>query len=257
MITNEDVKKYWDSRPCNVRHSLAPIGTKEYFDQVEAKKFFVEPHILTFTNFPQWRNKKVLEIGCGIGTAAIMFARNGAYYTGIDISPESIKLAEKRFDVYGVKGNFYTGDAEKLLDIIPYDQFDLIYSFGVLHHTNRPEKVLDQIASFMKKDTILKIMLYARNSYKNYLIEAGLEQPEAQAGCPIAETYSKDEVFDLLKDFDIMDIHQDHIFPYEIESYKNGIYKKLPWFESMPDDIFKVLEEKLGWHTLVTARLRY
>ena len=82
----ESVKAYWDARPCNIRHSLAPVGTREYFDQVEARKYFVEPHIPGFAEFERWRGKKVLEIGCGIGTDAVNFARSGAEYVAIELS---------------------------------------------------------------------------------------------------------------------------------------------------------------------------
>lgn len=37
-----DVEKFWNDRPCNVRHSKKEIGTKEYFDEVEKKKFFIK-----------------------------------------------------------------------------------------------------------------------------------------------------------------------------------------------------------------------
>ena len=50
LATIDDVENYWDDRPCNVEHGSAPVGTEEYFDQVEKRKFFVEPHILRFTN---------------------------------------------------------------------------------------------------------------------------------------------------------------------------------------------------------------
>ena len=65
------VKEYWDQRPCNIRHSPAPIGSRQYFDEVEARKYFVEPHIPAFAQFDRWRGKKVLEIGCGIGTCLL------------------------------------------------------------------------------------------------------------------------------------------------------------------------------------------
>ena len=87
-----EVKTFWDNRPCNVRHSNKEVGTKEYFDEVERKKFFVEPHILGFTNFEEWQGKKVLEIGCGLATAGINFAFSGADYTGVELSEESLTL---------------------------------------------------------------------------------------------------------------------------------------------------------------------
>ena len=89
------------------------------------------------------------------------------------------------------------------------------------------------------------------------MIGIGLDQPEAQYGCPVAYTYTEDEVYELLGDqFDVLSIERDHIFPYQIEPYKKGEYIKEPWFETMPNDMFEVLEKKLGWHLLITAKLK-
>ena len=93
--TIDDVKQFWNDRPCNVRHSKKETGTKSYFDEVEKKKFFVEPHIKSFSHFNEWNGKKVLEIGCGMATAGINFARYGADYTGVELSKESLELAKK------------------------------------------------------------------------------------------------------------------------------------------------------------------
>ena len=95
--TLEDVKKYWNDRPCNVRHSPKEIGTKEYYDEVEAKRYYAEPHIPDFADFKSWKGKKVLEVGCGMATEGINFARYGAEYTATDLSVESLDLAKKRF----------------------------------------------------------------------------------------------------------------------------------------------------------------
>ena len=89
------------------------------------------------------------------------------------------------------------------------------------------------------------------------MIEAGLDQSEAQAGCPVAYTFTPDQLLNMLgKDFDIVDIHQDHIFPYQVEPYKNKQYIQQPWFEAMPLKMLNVLQQKLGWHLMVTATLK-
>src|SRR5437762_4706172 len=103
QITVEEVRSYWDRRPCNLRHSPKPIGTLEYFDEVEARKYFVEPHIPRFAQFERWRGKRVLEIGCDIGTDMINFARHGAHVTTVELSEKSLAVARKRAEVYGLQ----------------------------------------------------------------------------------------------------------------------------------------------------------
>ena len=254
----DDVKEYWDRRPCNIRHSNLPIGTIEYFDAVEARKYYVEPHIPIFADFPRWNGKKVLEIGCGIGTDTINFARSGAKVTAIDISKESISLASARANIFGLGKmiDFKIGNAEDLSSIISISDYDLIYSFGVIHHTPNPSKVINELKKFMSKESELRIMLYAKNSWKNFMIEANLDQPEAQNGCPIAFTYTDSEVANLLNGFEILNITQDHIFPYVIEKYIKQEYEAEPWFKNMPEQMFKQLEKKLGWHLLISAKLK-
>src|SRR6266498_5710922 len=97
-----DVQRYWNARPCNIRHSPKPVGSREYFDEVEARKYLVEPHIPAFAEFERWAGKRVLEVGCGIGTDSINFARAGAELTAVDLSGESLRVAEQRADVMGV-----------------------------------------------------------------------------------------------------------------------------------------------------------
>lgn len=250
----QDVKSYWNTRPCNIRHSQRQVGTKDYFDEVEARKYFVEPHIPAFADFDRWSGKSVLEIGCGIGTDATNFSRAGADYTAIELSAESMAIARQRFDVFGLKGEFVECNAEELSSELPAQAFDLVYSFGVLHHTPNPQKAIREIRKVIKDDGELRIMLYARNSWKAHMIDAGYDQPEAQYGCPIAYTYTNEQVMDLLEGFEIVSIMQDHIFPYKVEKYKQYDYEKEDWFAAMPDDMFRSLEQSLGWHLLITAK---
>lgn len=249
------VKNYWNNRPCNIRHSKSEVGTIEYFNEVEHRKYFVEPHIINFADFPKWKGKKVLEIGCGIGTDGVNFARNDAIYTGIELSEESLALAKKRFDLFDLKGNFYLSNAENLSEIIKNETFDLVYSFGVIHHTPKPENIINNVKKILSPEGEFRLMLYAKNSWKNIMIENQFDQPEAQSGCPIAFTYSKEEIFKLLDGFNIIDLRQEHIFPYIIEKYKNYEYELQPWFKLMPKEMFRALETSLGWHYLIKCQL--
>ena len=156
IATIDDVKQYWDDRPCNVKHSKKDLGSIEYFDEVDRKRYTAEPHIPKFADFSAWKGKKVLEIGCGMGTEGINFARHGADYTGTDLSIESLNLAQKRFEVYNKKGRFFEGNAENLSTFVPAEKYDLIYSFGVIHHSPKPNLIIDQIYKYMDESSTLK-----------------------------------------------------------------------------------------------------
>jgi SAM-dependent methyltransferase len=251
----QEVAAFWNSRPCNIRHSPKTVGTKEYFDEVEERKHFVEWHIPGFAQFDRWAGKTVLEVGCGIGTAAVNFARHGADYTGVELSEASLELTRRRFDIYGLKGRLVLCDAERLTQHTKLNHYDLVYSFGVIHHSPNQRAIVEEIRKVVRDDGEFRCMLYAKNSWKDIMIDAGFDQPEAQRGCPIATTYTVDMVHELYRGlFDVVSVTQAHIFPYVIEKYVNYEYELQPWFKAMPPEMFAALERRLGWHMLIVAR---
>ena len=250
--TIDSVYKFWNDRPCNIKHSSKEIGTKEYFQDVTSRKYFVESHIIDFAEFKKYKDKHVLEIGCGIGTAAQSFIENGAIYTGIDLSDKSIDIAKKRLEVFGLSGNLFQANIEELSNV-NHTKFDLIYSFGVLHHTPDIKKSISNIHRMLKPGGEFKMMLYAKNSWKYFEISEGLDQYEAQSGVPIANVYTKEDVAGLLADFSNITMRQAHIFPYKVEPYKNYIYEKKDYFATMSPELFDCLEKHLGWHMLISC----
>lgn len=270
QTTIDQVRTYWDRRPCNVRHSPKPVGTREYFDEVEARKYFVEPHIPRFAEFERWRGKKVLEVGCGIGTDTANFARHGANVTAIDLSPQSLELAKKRMEVYGLKEQvrLYSGSAEEMTRFVPVEPYDLIYSFGVIHHTPHPERVVDQMRPYTRPGTTIKLMVYYRHSWKVFWILMGYgkgrfwrlpqliaEHSEAQTGCPVTYTYTREEGRRLIESsgFHQTEAFVDHIFPYRIPEYVKYEYVKAwPWSWT-PSSLTRWMEQHFGWHLCLTA----
>lgn len=99
MKLKSKINKYWNKQPCNIKHSKKRIGSKEYFKEVTSKRYFVEKHIKNFAEFKKYKNKNVLEIGCGIGTDAMEFIKNGANYYGIEFSEKSLHIAKNRYEL--------------------------------------------------------------------------------------------------------------------------------------------------------------
>jgi 2-polyprenyl-3-methyl-5-hydroxy-6-metoxy-1,4-benzoquinol methylase len=268
--TVSDVQRYWDGRPCNIRHSTKPVGSKEYFDEVEARKYFVEPHIPGFAEFARWEGKRVLEVGCGIGTDSINFARAGAELTAIDLSGESLRIAEQRAEVMGVADRirFLQGNAEELTSVLGEEQYDLVYSFGVIHHTPRPDHALREIHALLAPGGTLKLMVYHRRSWKTLSILAVqghgrfwriddliAEHSEAETGCPVTFAFTRRGARELVEGtgFRVHDLRVDHVFPYRVRDYVEYRYVKEPHLRWMPERVFRAFERRFGWHVLVTA----
>lgn len=262
------VAEYWNARPCNIRHSPREVGTREYFDEVEARKYLVEPHIPRLAEFPRWRGKRVLEIGCGIGTDTINFARHGARVTAVDLSEASVEIARRRARVYGLESEiaFHVANAEELSRVVPVESYDLVYSFGVLHHTPHPARAIEEIRRYTVQGSTLKIMVYHRRSWKVLGIVAGYGRgrvwdldrlvarySEAQTGCPVTYTYLPRDLPRLLPGFRIREWWVDHIFPYRIPDYVQYRYVRTWGVRLIPAPCFRWLERRVGWHLCVTA----
>jgi 2-polyprenyl-3-methyl-5-hydroxy-6-metoxy-1,4-benzoquinol methylase len=265
-----DVQQYWDARPCNIRHSAKPVGSKEYFDEVEARKYLVEPHIRGFAEFERWKGKRVLEVGCGIGTDSINFARAGAQLTAVELSTESLRIAEQRANVMGVADRiqFVQANAEELSSALDEEPFDLVYSFGVIHHTPHPERALAEMRALTAPGGTLKLMVYHRRSWKVFWIVAGAgrgrfwktdelvaKHSEAQTGCPVTYSYTRSQGRELVAEagYRVQDVSVDHVFPYRIRDYVEYRYVKEPYFRWLPEPLFRAFERRLGWHLLITA----
>jgi SAM-dependent methyltransferase len=258
LIINE-VKKYWNNQPCNSKNSRKKFLSRDYFNEIRKKRYFVEKHIPKFAEFKKYKNKNVLEIGCGIGTDGIEFIKHGAKYFGIELSDKSLEIFKKRIEIFNLsKRNpkLILSNVEQMKELKNLKiSFDLIYSFGVIHHSPNMKKIFENVYNLSNTKTKIKIMLYAKNSYKNFMLDISNYRYEAQKGCPIFYRLDIKDVQKLInKKFKIVRYSQDFIFPYQIIPYKKNIYKKIKHFEVMPKKIFRRLEEKIGEHLLLELK---
>lgn len=162
----DDLKKivhdYWQKNPCGTEFARSKEDLKQYFGEIEEHRYSVEPFIHSFAQFTRWRGKRVLEIGVGAGTDHIQFGRAGAILTGVDITSAAIELNKKRFELEGLDSHLQQADAENL----PFEAetFDLVYSWGVIHHTPDTQKAADEIYRICKKGGKICVMIYHRYS---------------------------------------------------------------------------------------------
>lgn len=168
----DQVRAFWQSHPCGTKFTEGvELGSPEFFLRVEEFRYAKEGHILEAAGFAGARGRKVLEIGCGLGTDGVQFARAGADYTGVDLTEAAVDLARRNFAWRDLAGEFRTADAESL-DFAD-DTFDLVYSHGVLHHTPDTERAVGEVRRVLKPGGRAVVMLYHRDSL-NYRLNIGL-----------------------------------------------------------------------------------
>lgn len=168
MIEREDetlkrqVREYWDTHPCGTQFTHLVPGSKEFYEEVERYRYETQPFMPKQMEFGGFRGKKLLEIGCGLGTDLLQFARGGAEVTGVDLTPASIELVRRRFAMHELPVQLQVADAENL----PFadGSFDVVYSFGVLHHTPNTPRSIEEVYRVLRPGGKAIIMLYHSSS---------------------------------------------------------------------------------------------
>ena len=159
----EQVHDYWNKQACGTAGILVEKFTREYFDQLEDRRYRAEPDVFSFAQFTRYYGKKVLEVGIGPATDFLQWVRAGATAYGVDLTQEAVDHAKHRLEVYGLTAaDVRVADAESL----PYPDncFDLVYSWGVIHHTPDTVKALSELIRCAKPGGRIKVMIYNRHS---------------------------------------------------------------------------------------------
>lgn len=152
------VHDYWNEAACGSTTTSKTKFSREYFDEIEAHRYRVEPEILSFADFPTARGKKVLEVGVGAGTDFLQWVKAGAHAHGVDLTSEAVDHVTARLDAYGLRAeDVRVADCESL----PFedDSFDLVYSWGVIHHTPDTHRALAEIVRVCRPGGTCKVMV--------------------------------------------------------------------------------------------------
>ncbi|MCE5252293.1 class I SAM-dependent methyltransferase [bacterium] len=163
------VKQYWNKRACGTEGSDSEKHSRKYFDELEDYKYSLESEIFSFAQFTRFHGQKVLEVGVGTGTDFLQWVRAGAEAYGLDLTEEAVEHVRNRLNVYGLEAKeIIVGDAEN----IPYpdNMFDLVYSWGVIHHSPDTIKALEEIIRVTRPGGKIKIMVYNRRSLITFFL---------------------------------------------------------------------------------------
>lgn len=252
-----------------------PRGSREYFLELDARIFHPRYMRLTvaetdgrpfsrYVDFSAIGGKDVLEVGCGSGIAVQLFAEAGANVTAVDLTPWAVETTRSRLQAFGLEGMVLEADAESL----PFadESFDLVFSWGVIHHTSDMSKALAELIRVCRASGTLVLMLYNRRSIFFLAYRAlarflpvarrlGFHFEGARAGEReglIARHLTRNEVEQMLRAEGLEDIE---VEPYgqdaELLPLPRGI--RLPLTERLPAPLKDALLRRFGHQLAITA----
>jgi SAM-dependent methyltransferase len=240
------------------------FGTREFFDAVERHRYEeYAPWMPRVMGFADFAGAKLLEVGCGMGTDLLQFARGGAQVTGVDLTPRSIEISRRHFELYGQQGRFAITDGEQL----PFadESFDVVYSNGVLHHTPDTSRAVHEVHRVLRPGGLARVMLYHRNSW-NYWFEIILHRGLLRGqllrgqsaeeimgryieineggGRPLVKVYSRRQARQLFSMFREVKTDVEQLIRPEL--YFLG--------RLVPEKIFRRLQQSVGWNVIISAK---
>ncbi len=161
------VRRYWDSHPVTTDCAPFERGSKEQFDAIYHRwQSHGTTHRRAFLE--SCRTGKILEVGCGLSMDGRFLSENGVDYQAVDLSFESLKLANEHFRQNDLRRRFSNADATRL----PFQDgtFDLVFSIGVLHHVPDTPVACREVARVLHPGGTLRVMFYNRHSYHVFLV---------------------------------------------------------------------------------------
>jgi len=252
-----EVKDYWQkATPMNF------VDEKWNYEQKRTFRYSLQDYMHQAIGFGDWKDKKVLEFGCGSGIDALEFAQNGAEVTAVDITENAIALTEALSREAGIPI-----EVVQISDVLPFpdDSFDLVYSFGVLHHIPNVNDTLTEIHRVLKPNGSIIAMMYNKDSLlyaysvvylhglKDKLFLDGFcnatmnrltsQYSERIEGCPYTKVYTKNEAQELFEQY---------FTNVSVSVHYNVI--DTPSQRKVKLDISD--EHELGWHLLIQGLKR-
>ncbi len=242
-----EIQRYWNERIHDLEMTKHPVGTPEFFADLDAYRFEKLHYLPQVVDFNGFRGRHLLEVGCGIGTDLVRFARGGAVCTGLDLSQTAIDLARKNLAANGVAADLRVGNGEAL----PFEdgRFDVVYAHGVVQYTADPARLVRECHRVLRPGGRGIFMVYNRVSWLNAmskLTRVDLEHEDA----PVLRKFSIPEFQALLQPFSQVEIVPER-FPVVSRLHggvKGFVYNKVfvGTFNALPTSLVR----RYGWHLM-------
>jgi SAM-dependent methyltransferase len=243
-----DVRDFWEAVPCGAKHASSPEGTREFFEEVERRRYELEPFIPRYAQFDRASGKRVLEIGVGLGTDFVRFARAGALATGVDLTERGVRLVRERLALEGLSGDVLVANAERLP--FPDGQFDVVFSWGVLHHTSDPDAAIRSALRMLRPGGRLCVMLYARHSWVAFGLWARYALLRGRPWRPFADVVANHMESHGTRAFTPRELRERFAALEDLSIQHVGT----PYDRRVAGKLASVTGDRLGWFLVVTGR---
>jgi SAM-dependent methyltransferase len=243
--TVETVRQFWQSHVNNEYYTDAERASDEYFSEIETRRYESHYHLAELFDTIDGHGQKLLEVGCGIGVDSIQLAKRGFEVTAVDLTENALQVAREFAARREVEIDFRLGNAEGL--DFPDESFDVVYSFGVLHHTPDLAKSVSEVRRVLRRGGTAYVMLYHRYSLVNlvhWALRLPYESPRHRNDhCPVVYTLSRRSARRLFRDFSHVSIHSDYPFTFGFG----------PLALRTPLRARRALGRLIGWHLMIAA----
>ena len=205
----ELTREYWNKHPFEYQLSRFPLGTIDYFLDVESYYYRKYSYLKKYIDYNALRGKKGLDIGCGFGNTSVQLAKEGALVTGVDISELAVEMSKKNLELRNMSAEVFRGDGENLE--FEDNSFDYIFAIATISYTPNPKKMIQEIHRTLKPGSEAYLTVYNVNSWLNILFKI-LNRKPPREDAPSFSQYTVEEFKQLLELFSKVEISTDR-FP--------------------------------------------
>jgi len=163
----------------NMNQHAIEISKKERFKFGENWKLFLdslnddriaeaEESLRFMLDVENLEGKRFLDAGCGSGLFSLAARRLGAIVYSFDYDPESVDCAKTLKERYFLDDDSWEINEASVLDfnyVNNIGKFDVVYSWGVLHHTGEMWQAIDNITLPVAENGFLFIAIYNRQQF--------------------------------------------------------------------------------------------
>jgi SAM-dependent methyltransferase len=245
--SSADVRQYWNRHIHDLDISQHPPGTPGFFADLDQYHFEKLHHLLRLVDFDAWRDRAVLDVGCGAGVEVVRFARAGARTFGVDLSEQAVGLTKLNLGHQHLGAALSVADGESLP--FPDNSFDYIFAHGVVQYAADDSRVVAECHRVLKPGGVVLFQVYNRISWLNLLSKV-MKTPLEHEDAPVLKRYSIPEFRTLIGRFAKVEIVPER-FPVRSRLHKGW---KGTAFNTFFVGTFNALPRawvrRFGWHLL-------